>query len=303
MRGIIMQNQDIVSSISNNNRVVFIDGEWYDESNACIPVFDHALLYGDGVYEGMRAYAGQVFLLDAHLQRLARSARCLSLRIPMSADRLSTLIEEGLQANNLKDAYIRLLVTRGSGPIGPDPSPCNEPRVILMIKDLPPLHGDKSCGIRVALSTVRRCGVDSATAQIKSLNYLPTILAKIEANRIGVDDVVMLDIRGFLAEAPVANVFLVRDGIALTPAKSSGILEGITRGKVIELLKTQGIPVFEQDLTPYDISVADEIFLTGTHAEIVPVREYNGKSLAIVPGPVTTYVQQAYGLAKYAHRK
>lgn len=188
----------------------------------------------------------------------------------------------------LDDAYIRLLVTRGPGPIGPDPAPCTDPQLVIIVRDLPPLHGKQAGGIRLALSSVRRCAVDSATAQIKSLNYLPTILGKLEAARWQVDDVVLLDSRGFIAEAPVANVFIMQDDTVLTPSAASGIVEGVTRAVVMRLLREAGYSVVEKDLTPYDLTVATEIFLTGTHAEIVPVREYNGIAVgARVPGPVT----------------
>lgn len=267
---------------------VFVNESWQPKEEALISVFDHGLLYGDGVYEGLRAYGGRVFMIDAHLQRLERSARCLGIDLPKTTHEIMTLIEQGMKRNNLSNAYIRLLVTRGIGPIGPDPTPCCDPQLIMMVRDIPPLHGQRQGGIRVALSSVRRCGVDSATAQIKSLNYLPTILGKREANRMGVDDVILLDPRGFVAEAPVANVFIVRDGEALTPSRASGILEGVTRTVVMDLLRKSGVQVAEKDLTPYDLSVAEEMFLTGTHAEIVPVEEYNGARVGdAAPGPIT----------------
>lgn len=270
---------------------VFVDGDWRPKAEARVSVFDHGLLYGDGVYEGLRAYDGRVFMVDAHLQRLERSARCLGICLPRTTREIAALIEQGMSLNGVSDAYIRLLVTRGSGPIGPDPTPCCEPQLVIMVRDTQPLHGKRQDGIRVALSSVRRCGVDSATAQIKSLNYLPTILAKREANRMGMDDVILLDPRGFVAEAPVANVFIVRDGEVLTPSRASGILEGVTRAVVVDLLRRDKVPVFERELTPYDLSVADEMFLTGTHAEIVPITEYNGSMVGqSVPGPLTCRV-------------
>lgn len=274
---------------------VFVDGDWRPKEEARISVFDHGLLYGDGVYEGLRAYGGRVFMIEAHLQRLKRSARCLGIDVPKTAHEITTLIERGMERNNVSNAYIRLLVTRGTGPIGPDPTPCCEPQLIVMVRDIPPLHGQRQGGIRVALASVRRCGVDSATAQIKSLNYLPTILGKREANRMGVDDVILLDPRGFVAEAPVANVFIVRDGDVLTPSRASGILEGVTRAVVMDLLSEAGVQVFEKDLTPYDLSVAEEMFLTGTHAEIVPVEEYNGAAVGnSAPGPLTMKVLEMF---------
>lgn len=274
--------------LSCESERVYLGKKWIPAQDARLSVFDHGLLYGDGIYEGLRAYGGQVFMSNAHLDRLERSARCLRLDLPQPREQIHDLIEEGLAIHGLNDAYIRLLVTRGLGPIGPDPSPCVDPQLIIIVQDLPPLHGKQANGIRLALSSVRRCAVDSATAQIKSLNYLPTILGKLEATRWQVDDVVLLDSRGFVAEAPVANVFIVRDDTVFTPTAASGILEGVTRGIAIRLLREAGHAVVEKDLTPYDLAVAEEIFLTGTHAEIVPVREYAGIPVgARTPGPVT----------------
>lgn len=283
-----MTARESVAPRSEVVEYVFLNDHWQPKEEARISVFDHGLLYGDGVYEGLRAYAGRVFMIDAHLQRLKRSARCLGIDLPKTIHEITALIEQGMKRNNVSNAYIRLLVTRGIGPIGPDPTPCCDPQLIMMVRDIPPLHGQRQGGIRVALSSVRRCGVDSATAQIKSLNYLPTILGKREANRMGVDDVILLDPRGFVAEAPVANVFIVRDGEVLTPSRASGILEGVTRAVVMDELRKSGVPVAEKDLTPYDLSVAEEMFLTGTHAEIVPVAEYNGARVGgSAPGPIT----------------
>lgn len=286
-----MRARESAAQRSETVEYVFVNDDWQPKEEARISVFDHGLLYGDGVYEGLRAYGGRVFMIDAHLQRLKRSARCLGIDLPKTIHEIAALIEQGMERNNVSNAYIRLLVTRGIGPIGPDPTPCCDPQLILIVRDIPPLHGQRQGGIGVALSSVRRCGVDSATAQIKSLNYLPTILAKREAKRMGVDDVILLDPRGFVAEAPVANVFIVRDGEALTPSRASGILEGVTRAVVMDLLRKSGIPVVEKDLTPYDLSVAEEMFLTGTHAEVVPVEEYNRARVGdSAPGPITMRV-------------
>jgi branched-chain amino acid aminotransferase len=291
-------NNTQTAKVIETTEHIFLNNEWVPLEQARIPVFDHGFLYGDGIYEGMRAYRRNVFMSDLHFQRLERSARCLDLKLPVSRQRLMDLIDEGLSLNQLSNAYIRLVVTRGLGPMGPDPAPCQHPQLILMVRDIPPLHGQKQDGIRVALSSVRRCGVDSATAQIKSLNYLVSILGKLNANRMDVDDVILLDSRGFVAEAPVANVFIVKDGIVLTPSSSSGILEGITRKVVIDLLSKVGLQVVERDLTPYDLSVAEEIFLTGTHAEIVPVCEYEGYPVGNGSlGPITLTLLDLFSVA------
>ncbi|MGU9962633.1 MAG: aminotransferase class IV [Candidatus Halichondribacter symbioticus] len=267
-----------ISSTANKNfdEQVFIGSDWVPSSFAKVSVFDHAILYGDGVYEGLRAYGGVVFKEREHLLRLERSARCIGLCLPYSVKQISNLIQDGLKLNELNDAYIRIVVTRGEGPIGPDPAPCTDPQFILIVRSTPPLHSNHGNGIRLALSTVRRCAIDSATAQIKSLNYLTAVLGKLEANRLDVDDVLMMDHRGFIAEAPVANVFIVRNEQVLTPPPFAGILEGITRQTIIEILDKNKVNVREVDITPYDLLVSDEIFLTGTHAEIVAAAEYNG---------------------------
>lgn len=287
-----------VAKVLETTEHVFLNDEWVPAEQARLSVFDHGFLYGDGIYEGMRAYGKQVFMPDQHFDRLERSARCLGLKLPVRRQQLMDLINEGLSLNRLNDAYIRLVVTRGVGPMGPDPAPCQHPQIILIIRDIPPLHGQKQDGIRAALSSVRRCAVDSASAQIKSLNYLVTVLSKLDANRMGVDDVILLDSRGFVAEAPVANVFILRNGVVLTPAPSSGILEGITRKVATDLLTEAGLQVVERDLTPYDLSVAEEIFFTGTHAEIVPVCEYGGYPVGNGSlGPVTSTLLDLFATA------
>jgi branched-chain amino acid aminotransferase len=255
---------------------IFVGDRWVPREKAVVSVFDHGVLYADGIYEGMRSYGGRIFRAAEHYARLERSARCIGLALPYDVGQIASIVREGLATNDLEDAYIRLVVTRGPGPIGPDPRPCKDPQLIVIVQDTPPLHGAGREGIAMGLSTIRRAAVDSATAQIKSLNYLTSIMAKNEAARLGVDDMAMLDSRGFVAEAPVANIFVVRDGCVATPGGASAILEGVTRQAVIEILRGQGVPVREGDVTPYDLSVADEVFLTGTHAEIVPVTRYNG---------------------------
>lgn len=290
-----MHNTNLSAARPQVQEHVYVANAWLPAQEARLSVYDHGLLYGDGIYEGMRAYKGRVFMVEAHLDRLERSARCMGLSLPQSREQIQTLIAQGLELHALENAYIRLLITRGPGPIGPDPAPCTDPQLIIMIRDLPPLHENRSTGISLALSSVRRCGVDSATAQIKSLNYLPTILGKLEAARLRVDDVVLLDARGFIAEAPVANIFLVRDDLVFTPSPTSGILEGITRAVAIQLLRKAGITVIEKDLTPYDLAVAEGIFLTGTHAEIVPVHEYNGAKVGTqYPHSITQIVIELF---------
>lgn len=275
--------------------LIYINGFWTDEQDAKISVLDHGLLYGDGIYEGIRIYKQQIFKYHEHFERLQRSARGIGLVLPISGHDLERLIGEGLEKTGLLNAYVRVVITRGTGPIGPDPTPCSEPGLILIIKDIPPLHGDDNPTLKTAISTMRRVAVDSNTAEIKSLNYLPSVLGKAEAARLGVDDVVMLDSQGFLSEAPVANIFVRVGDRILTPSVTNGILPGITRQFVIELLHSLGQSVEVGNITPIQLLNADEAFLTGTHAEIVPISEHNGQLLGDgVPGPVFKMVKAAF---------
>ena len=265
-----------LENVLTQESLIYVGGDWVSESKASVSVFDHGLLYGDGVYEGLRCYNGKIFRAAEHYKRLERSALCLDLKLPCSIEELDRIIKVGLKRNKLSNAYIRAIITRGVGPIGPDPRACKTSQLVLILKDIPPLHGKHIKGINVALSTVRRVAIDSASAQIKSLNYLPTVMAKNEARRMGLDDVIMLDSRGMVAEAPVANLFMVLDGVVRTPSVKSGILDGVTRRAVIQMLVESGVTVLEDDITPYELTIADEIFLTGTHAEIVSVGVFNG---------------------------
>lgn len=275
--------------------IIYINGFWADEQDAKISVLDHGLLYGDGIYEGIRVYQRKIFKYHEHFARLQRSARGIGLVIPISEQDLERLIEEGLEKTGLLSAYVRVVVTRGIGPIGPDPTPCSQPGLALILKDIPPLHGDGNPILKTATSTMRRVAVDSNTAEIKSLNYLPSVLGKAEAARLGVDDVIMLDSQGFLSEAPVANLFVREGDRILTPSVTNGILPGITRQFVIELLHSLGQSVEVGNITPIQLLNADEAFLTGTHAEIVPISEHNGQLLGEgVPGTVFKMVKAAF---------
>lgn len=275
--------------------MVFIGGEWVSPDRASVSVFDHGLLYGDGVYEGVRVYDGTPFLLEEHTQRLMRSARAIDLEVPVPKNQIREILTQGLRQSGLSNAYVRILVTRGVGPIGPDPVPCNEPEFIVILKDIPPLHGAGRDGVTTALSSMRRVAVDSTSAEIKSLNYLTSILGKREAHRLGVDDVILLDSRGFVAEAPVCNVFLCENGTLMTPSAASGILRGITRQLVMDIAADQGIALYEGDLTPTQLLCADEIFLTGTHAETVAVLRHNGMVVGDgAPGPIYRSIHGAF---------
>ena len=266
--------------------LIYIDGNLVPESEAKISVLDHGLLYGDGIFEGIRAYKGVVFRLREHIERLYDSAKFLKIEIPMSKEELIEAILETIRKNGLTDCYIRVVVTRGVGDLGLDPRKCGKPSIIIIAKPMGPLLGKKT--VSLIISSVRRDGVDATNHQAKSLNYLNSILAKLEAISAGADDAIMLDNRGFVSEATGENVFIVKNGKIMTPPPTSGVLLGITRNCIIELARKLGYEVMERELTPFELITADEVFLTGTAAEIVPVESVNGRKIGTrVPGPVT----------------
>lgn len=271
--------------------LIYINGEFVPASVAKISVFDHGLLYGDGIFEGIRAYDGIVFQLREHIDRLYRSARCLRLDIGMDKDRMVDLVLDVLRRNRLTNAYIRLVVTRGAGALGPDPSTCPRPTVIVIAQEIPPVHGEAAAdsGIRAVVVPTRRDAVDATSHEIKSLNYLNSVMAKMEAKIAGADEAILLDNRGFVCESPISNVFLVINDRLATPSVAAGILHGITRARIIELATSLRLPVEERDITPYELVNADEVFLTGTHAEIVPVISING--IAIGSGRIGKWTQ------------
>ena len=266
--------------------LIYIDGNLVPESEAKISVLDHGLLYGDGIFEGIRAYKGVVFKLREHIERLYDSAKFLKIEIPLSKEELIEAILETIRKNGLTDCYIRVVVTRGVGDLGLDPRKCGKPSIIIIAKPMGPLLGKKT--VSLIISSVRRDGVDATNHQAKSLNYLNSILAKLEAISAGADDAIMLDNRGFVSEATGENVFIVKNGKIMTPPPTSGVLLGITRNCIIELARKLGYEVIERELTPFELITADEVFLTGTAAEIVPVESVNGRKIGTrVPGPVT----------------
>ena len=275
---------------------VFIDGKYYDERAAKISVFDHGLLYGDGVFEGIRAYHGRVFKLREHIDRLFCSAKAILLNIPMSHAHLMRAVVEACRMNKIRDGYIRLVVTRGVGTLGLNPNRCKNPSVIIIadkIQLYPPALYQKGMEI-VTVPTVRSLH-SALNPAIKSLNYLNNILAKIEANHAGCEEAVMLNAEGFVAECTGDNLFIVKKGELLTPPLSAGALYGITRGVVMELAEEEGLAVSEPNLTRYDLFNADECFLTGTGAEIVPVVKIDGRVIgAGKPGLITRKLVMEY---------
>lgn len=275
---------------------VFIDGKFYSEQNAKISVFDHGLLYGDGVFEGIRAYHGRVFKLKEHLERLWYSAKAIALDIPMTPAEMTQAVVETCRQNKLVDGYIRLLVTRGKGTLGLNPNRCAKPVVVIIagkIQLYPPELYEK--GMEIVTVATTRNHHNAVNPAIKSLNYLNNVLAKIEANVAGVEEAIMLNAEGFVAECTGDNLFILRRGEMATPALHSGALYGITRGVVMDLAREAGLPVVETTLTRYDLYVADECFLTGTGAEIVPVVKIDGRTIGEGrPGATTRMLQERY---------
>jgi branched-chain amino acid aminotransferase len=273
----------------NNELVVYIDGAYYPKSQAKISVFDHGLLYGDGVFEGIREYNGIVFKLKEHIDRLYRSAHVITLKIPLTKEEMTQAVVDTLRKNKLKDSYIRLVVTRGVGDLGLDPRKCPKPSVII-ITDTISLHasGAKENGITTMLSWVRRNPVDATSHEIKSLNYLNSVLAKIEANASGVDEAICLESNGYVAEGVGENVFIVKNGELLTPPTSTGALAGITAEVVEKLAVKLGLKLTVTNLTPFMLFTAEEAFFTGTAMEMVPIREVNKRQIGTGnPGPIT----------------
>jgi branched-chain amino acid aminotransferase len=259
---------------------IYIDGEYYDKSEARLSVFDHGLLYGDGIFEGIRIYQGRVFKLAEHLDRLYRSAKALLLDIPMRREEMKNAVLDAVEKNEKKDGYIRLIVTRGEGALGIDPISCKRPTVIIIVADIqlyPEEYYKK--GIEIITASSRRMPSDCLDPRIKSLNYLNNIMAKIEARQAGCLEAVMLNREGFAAECTGDNIFIVRRNELFTPAPHHGALDGITMQTVREVAGSLGIEAHETALTRYDLYNADECFMTGTGAEIVPVIKIDGRMI------------------------
>ncbi|WP_153557579.1 branched-chain-amino-acid transaminase [Roseimaritima sediminicola] len=275
---------------------VYISGRLVDKEDAKISVFDHGLLYGDGVFEGLRSYNGRVFELDEHLDRLWESARAIHLQIPGTKAEMAAAVEETLQANQLRDAYIRLVITRGRGTLGLDPNRCSDPQVIIITDKIalyPPENYEQ--GLELVTAATIRNHPAALSPRIKSLNYLNNIMAKIEGLRAGCVEALMLNHKGEVAECTGDNIFVVRRGTLMTPPIDAGILEGITRNVVLRLAREAQIPVAEVPFTRHDIFVAEECFLTGSAAEVIPVVKLDGRPIGEgVPGPITGRLIQAF---------
>lgn len=275
---------------------IYIDGEYYPKEDAKVSVFDHGLLYGDGIFEGIRAYNGRVFRLDEHLERLYLSARSILIDIPLTFEQMREAVLETLRINELKDAYIRLLVTRGKGDLGLDPRKCPKPAIII-IADKIKLYPQETYeqGLKLIIASTRKNSPDALSPRIKSLNYLNNILGKLEAINAGCAEAVMLDRHGYITECTSENIFLVKNGILFTPTATVGILEGITRSVVMELAQKMDLQVQMSFLTAHDLYVADECFVTGTGAELIPVVDLCGRPIGEgKPGPLTKKLLTAF---------
>ncbi len=282
---------------------IWLDGKLVDEKDAKISVFDHGLLYGDGVFEGIRVYNSRVFELEAHIRRLYDSAKAIRLEVPMSRSELISAVKKTVEANGVIDGYIRLLVTRGVGTLGLNPFICENSRLIIIADNIQ-LYPEElyEKGMKVISATTVRNHPLAIPPQVKSLNYLNNILAKIEALDYEVPEAIMYNQGGYVAEATGDNVFIVRDGVIYTPPAEAGSLEGVTQGVVIRLAKEENFEVVEKNLTRFDLYVCDEFFLTGTAAEVIGIVEIDGRVIGDgKPGPITKLLRKKF--FKYAHGK
>ena len=277
--------------------LIYLNGEFVPKEEAKVSVFDHGLLYGDGVFEGIRSYNGRVFRLDEHLQRLYDSAKVIRLKIPLSVDEMKEKILETLRMNKLSDAYIRVVVTRGIGDLGLDPDKCSKEGFVFIITDKIALYDDHfyKNGLTVITVPTRRNIPEALNPRIKSLNYLNNILAKIEAKNGNVIEAIMLSSDGYVVECTGDNIFIIKNGSLYTPPTYIGALEGITRGAVMEIAREMGMNVEEKIFNRYEIYVADECFLTGTAAEVIPVVMVDGRSIGEgCPGEITQKLTEEF---------
>ena len=269
--------------------LIWINGQWHDRDSATISVFDHGLLYGDGVFEGMRVYGGRTFRMAEHLDRLYDSAQAIWLTPPIGKDEMARVTEEGIKRAGITEGYLRHVVTRGVGDLGLDPRSCPRPTAIIIfdtIKIWPPERYEK--GLVMMSAATPMPDRESLSPRVKSLNYLPHIMAKLEGIHAQMDEVLMLDRGGYVAEASGMNVFIVRRGAVTTPPAWAGVLRGVTRDIVLELAAEAGFQAREEPINRYDVYTADEAFLTGTAAEIAPIKSLDGRQIGVGPiGPVT----------------
>jgi branched-chain amino acid aminotransferase len=275
---------------------IYLDGKYVDSADAKVSVFDHGLLYGDGVFEGIRLYSGNVFRLEEHLERLEYSARAIMLKLPLTRAELREATCETCRQNGLKDGYIRLVVTRGVGDLGLAPWLCPKPSVFIIASTItlyPREHYEN--GLSIVTVPTRRINPAALPPTVKSLNYLNNILGKIEARQFGALEAIMLNDQGYVAECTADNIFIVHKGELITPAASQGALKGVTRSTIFDIAREIGVPIREADLTRYDVWIADECFLTGSGAEVVPAVKLDGREIGDGrPGAITKRVLEAF---------
>jgi len=265
----------------------YVDGKYVPKEEASISIYDHGFLYGDGVYEAIRAYDGSVFKLREHIDRLYESAHSIKIDIPLSKEEMSRLVVEVLRKNQLMNSYIRIVISRGRGRMGVDPRNCTKPTIVIMVEPREPLFGENVKGISAIMCSLRRTPSWSLDPRIKTLNYLNNIMAKIEAIEAGVEEAIMLNEEGYVAETSTENIFVVKNGTVSTPHPSQGVLRGITRDAVIAVTKSLGYSVEERALTVHELYNADEVFVTGTAAELVPIVNISGRKIGEgKPGPI-----------------
>ncbi len=281
--------------------LIYIDGEFLPKAAAKVSVFDHGLLYGDGVFEGIRSYNGRVFKLDEHLERLYDSAKSIMLQIPIPIETMKEQVLETLRLNQLTEAYIRLIVTRGVGDLGLDPDKCPKPTIIIIADKItlyPPKFYEE--GLEIVTVSIRRNYAEAINPRIKSLNYLNNILAKIEGKQAGAEEVLMLNAEGYVVECSGDNIFWIKNEVLVTPPVHMGILEGVTRNSVIDLAREAGMQVEERVFTRHDLYIADECFLTGTAAEVIPVVKIDQRPIGDgQPGKITQKLIDAF--RQFAH--
>ncbi|WP_019415099.1 branched-chain-amino-acid transaminase [Paenisporosarcina sp. TG20] len=276
----------------SENQWIFLGEKFVKKEDAVVSVYDHGFLYGDGVFEGIRVYSGNVFRLEEHLKRLYESAQSIMLNIPYTKEEMVQIIVETIRKNELDSAYIRVVVSRGKGSLGLDPSSCFQPRVIVIAEKLALFAQELyRTGLRIGSVATRRSRPDVLSPQVKSLNYLNNILVKIEANQAGVDEALMLNDQGYVTEGSADNIFIIKNGTIITPPVYLGALEGITRNAIMDLAKKNGYEVKESPFTRHDVYVADEVFLTGTAVEVIAVIEVDRRVISDgKPGKITNHL-------------
>ncbi len=271
---------------------IYLNGQFVTKENAKVSVYDHGFLYGDGIFEGIRVYNGNIFKCNEHLDRLYDSARSIMLDIPLAYEEMQQVLIDSVNKNKLRNGYIRLVVSRGTGNLGLDPRRCPTPNVVVIVEQLA-LYQEEDYlnGLKIVSVSTRRNVPDALNPKIKSLNYLNNILVKIQANLAGVGEALMLNSQGFVAEGSGDNIFIIKKGVVTTPPSYIGALEGITRAAIMDICKEVGYPLKEEPFTLHDVYVADEVFLTGTAAEVIAVREVDARMIGSgKAGPITTHL-------------